>query len=67
MNLGSVIKAFLALSALEEKVVKPHELIYCENRLHTKLHGIAVNTTKANGVIPFSEVIRILITLELPK
>lgn len=57
-ELGSVIKAFLALAALEEKVVKPHELIDCENKLHTKLHGIAVNTTKANGVIPFNEVIR---------
>lgn len=57
-ELGSVIKAFLAMAALEEKVVKPNELIDCENRLHTRLHGIPVNTTKANGVIPFSEVIR---------
>ncbi len=57
-ELGSVIKAFLALAALEEKVVRPNELIDCENRLHTRLHGVPVNTTKANGVIPFSEVIR---------
>ncbi len=57
-ELGSVIKAFLALAAFEEKVVRPHELIDCENRLHTRINGFAVNTTKANGLIPFSEVIR---------
>ncbi len=57
-ELGSVIKAFLALAALEEKAVAPTTLIDCENRLHTKLHGIPVNTTKANGIIPFAEVIQ---------
>ena len=57
-ELGSVIKAFLALAALEEKVITPTTLVDCENRLHTKLHGIPVNTTKANGIIPFSEVIQ---------
>ena len=57
-ELGSVIKAFLALAALEEKVVKPHELIDCENKKHARVNGIAFSTTKANGIIPFSEVIR---------
>lgn len=57
-ELGSVIKAFLALAVLEEKVVKPTELIDCENRKQTKLHGIAISTTKANGIIPFCEVIK---------
>lgn len=57
-ELGSVIKAFLALAALEEKVVRPNELIDCENRKQSRLHGIPISTTKANGIIPFSEVIR---------
>ncbi len=57
-ELGSVIKAFLALAAFEEKVVKPTDLIDCENKKQTRLQGIAVSTTKANGIIPFSDVIK---------
>jgi cell division protein FtsI (penicillin-binding protein 3) len=57
-ELGSVIKAFLALAALEEKVVSPDELIDCENRLVTTLNGFKFSTHKANGLIPFSEVIQ---------
>lgn len=57
-ELGSVIKAFLALAAFEEKVVTPEEPIDCENKLSTFLHGIRINTTKANGVIPFTQVIQ---------
>ncbi|MBA3751731.1 penicillin-binding protein 2 [Candidatus Dependentiae bacterium] len=57
-ELGSVIKAFLALAALEEKVVSPTELIDCENRLTTFVQGIRVNTTRSNGLIPFTEVLQ---------
>ena len=57
-ELGSVIKAFLALSALEDGVVTPHDLIDCENKKSTRLHGIPISTTKANGVIPFCDVIK---------
>ena len=57
-ELGSVIKAFLALAAFEEKVVKPTDLIDCENTKHTRLHGIPIKTVKAGGVMSFSDVIR---------
>ena len=57
-ELGSVVKAFLALAALEEKSVRPGDLIDCENRLHTQLHGVKISTTKAGGVLSFSDVIR---------
>jgi cell division protein FtsI (penicillin-binding protein 3) len=57
-ELGSVIKAFLALAAFEEKVVKPHDLIDCEGKKTTRVNGWIVNTTKANGVIPFEDVIK---------
>jgi cell division protein FtsI (penicillin-binding protein 3) len=57
-ELGSVIKAFLALSALEDNVVKPDEMIDCENRKSTRIHSWPITTTKANGIISFSDVIR---------
>lgn len=57
-ELGSVIKAFLALAAFEENVVSPNELIDCENKLSTYLQGIRVNTVKANGLIPFTQVLQ---------
>ncbi|MBA2306920.1 hypothetical protein H0W26_02200, partial [Candidatus Dependentiae bacterium] len=57
-ELGSVIKAFLALAAFEEKVVLPHEIIDCENKLTTFIQGIRVNTTQANGSITFTEVLQ---------
>ncbi len=57
-ELGSVIKAFLALAALEEKVVSPNEYIDCENKTVATLEGIKFSTWKAHGVIPFSEVIQ---------
>ena len=55
---GSVMKAFLALAALEEGVVRPEELIDCEGRLATRVNGSPVSTTKANGIIPFEDVIK---------
>jgi cell division protein FtsI (penicillin-binding protein 3) len=57
-ELGSVIKAFLALAAFEEEVVTPTELIDCENKLVTTLEGIKFSTYRARGLIPFSEVIQ---------
>lgn len=57
-ELGSVIKAFLALAAFEDKVVSPDEYIDCENKTVTTLEGIKFSTYKAHGVIPFSEVIQ---------
>ncbi len=57
-ELGSVIKAFLALAAFHEKVVSPQELIDCENKLTTFIQGIRVNTVKPNGLISFTQVLQ---------
>lgn len=57
-ELGSVIKMFLALAALEEKVVTPDEIIDCENKKETSINGIKFSTWKENGKITFSEVIQ---------
>lgn len=58
-ELGSVIKIFTALAALEEGVVTPDELIDCENVKTTYFEGRKINTVSASvaGIIPFSEVI----------
>ncbi len=57
-ELGSVIKVFLALAALEENVVTSDEIIDCENRRQSRINGMPISTTKANGRIPFEDVIR---------
>lgn len=57
-ELGSVIKVFLAMAALEEKEVTPEELIDCENTKFGVVNGRRFTTTKANGIIPFCEVIQ---------
>lgn len=57
-ELGSVVKIFLALAALEEKVVTPDELIDCQNSTHATLNGVSFSTWKAHGIIPFSQVIQ---------
>lgn len=56
-ELGSVIKVFAALAALEENIVQPDELIDCKNCKTTFIDGRRINTTKAGGIIPFTEVI----------
>ena len=57
-ELGSVIKVFLALAALEENVVTADEIIDCENRKQTRINGMPISTTKVNGRITFEDVIR---------
>ena len=57
-ELGSVIKVFLALAALEEEVVTADEIIDCENRKNSRINGMPVSTTKVNGKISFEDVIR---------
>lgn len=54
---GSIIKVFCAVAALEEGVATLDEPIDCENKETTYVAGMQVNTVKANGIIPFSEVI----------
>lgn len=56
-ELGSVIKVFAALAALEEEVVTPDELIDCKNSKTAYLNGRKINTVAAHGNIPFSDVI----------
>jgi cell division protein FtsI (penicillin-binding protein 3) len=56
-ELGSVIKVFAALAALEEGVVKPDELIDCKNCKTAFIDGRQINTTKEQGIVPFTEVI----------
>jgi len=56
-ELGSVIKVFAALAALEEGVVTNDELIDCQNKQTAYIDGRKVNTVKAHGTIPFAEVI----------
>lgn len=58
-ELGSVIKVFAALAALEEGVVTPDELIDCENKRTTYVDGRKVNTARTTelGVVTFSRVI----------
>ncbi len=56
-ELGSVIKTFAALAALEEGVVQPDELIDCRGAKTAYIDGRKINTWKAHGTIPFTQVI----------
>jgi cell division protein FtsI/penicillin-binding protein 2 len=56
-ELGSVMKVYAALAALEEGVVTPDELIDCHNTLTTVIDGRTINTVQAHGIISFSDVI----------
>lgn len=57
-ELGSVMKTFLALALLEEKLITLEEEIDCLNTTKTTLHGIPFTTTFAHGVLPFEQVVR---------
>lgn len=58
-ELGSVIKPFGVLAALEEGVVTVDELIDCQNTITAYIDKRRVNTVPSSvaGIIPFSEVI----------
>jgi len=56
-ELGSVIKVFAALAALEEGVVKPDEMIDCKCKKTAYIDGRKINTVKAHGLLSFSEVV----------
>jgi cell division protein FtsI (penicillin-binding protein 3) len=66
-ELGSVMKVFTALAALQERVVTPDELIDCEHTKSTYLQGIKVNTVHPQGIIPFSEVIEMSNNIGIAK
>ncbi len=54
---GSVFKVFCALAALEAGVVTEEELIDCKGAKTAYVDGMAINTWKANDIIPFKDVI----------
>ena len=56
-ELGSVIKVFAALSALEEGVTNPDEIVDCKGKKTTFIDGRQINTVKAHGLLSFSEVV----------
>ena len=56
-EIGSVMKVFTALAALEEGVVTIDEQIDCRNTKTTYIDGRRVNTTVAHGILTFSEII----------
>lgn len=56
-ELGSVIKVFAALAAIQEGVVAVDEIIDCRNSLSCVIDGRKINTTVAKGKISFADVI----------
>lgn len=57
-EMGSVMKSFLALSALNENKVLLYDIIDCKNSKSAYVDKLLVNTWKANGKITFKEVIQ---------
>lgn len=59
-ELGSVMKIFGALAALQEGVVTADEPIDCQGTKTAFVHGISINTppSTVNGVLPFHKVIQ---------
>lgn len=55
-ELGSVMKVFVAIGALEENLVTPEEEIDCENSKEAKINGMKFSTVHVDGIIPFSRV-----------
>jgi len=56
-ELGSVMKAFLALAGIKEGVVTPDEIFDCEGKI-TYVNGFKVENWKSSGTLPFSDVIK---------
>jgi cell division protein FtsI/penicillin-binding protein 2 len=56
-EVGSVMKVFAALAALEEGVVTPDEQIDCRNVTTTFIDGRKVNTCTAHGMLTFTQVV----------
>jgi len=57
-EMGSIIKAFCMLAALENDIVTPDEIIDCRGVKETNILGFHVSTWKAHEKIPFSLVIK---------
>lgn len=56
-ELGSVIKVFAALAAIDEEVVTLDEIIDCQSKKTAYIDGRKINTIKAHGFLSFSQVV----------
>lgn len=56
-ELGSVMKVFAGLAAIEQNAVQPDELIDCKNSTNSTIDGRPITTWTPHGIIPFSDVI----------
>ncbi len=56
-ELGSVMKVFVALAALEEQVVSLNEKIDCKNSTTTCIEGRPISTVTPHGVLSFMDVV----------
>jgi len=56
-ELGSVIKVFAALAAIDEEVVSLDEQIDCKGKKTAYIDGRKINTVKAHGLLSFSQVV----------
>ncbi len=56
-ELGSVIKIFAALAALEAKTVTLDTLFDCQNTKHGIVNGRVINTVTAHGTLAFADVV----------
>ncbi|KKP35973.1 MAG: Peptidoglycan transglycosylase and transpeptidase FtsI [candidate division TM6 bacterium GW2011_GWF2_32_72] len=57
-ELGSVMKVFVSLAALEEGVIRPDDIIDCGGSKNVKIDGINLSTTIALGKATFAEVVQ---------
>jgi cell division protein FtsI (penicillin-binding protein 3) len=57
-EMGSIMKIFLMVSALQEEIVSKDSLINCYGVKEKKIQGIPLTTWQAHGVIPFWQVIQ---------
>src|SRR3990167_7240421 len=58
-ELGSVMKVFVALAALQEGVITQDEEIDCENTKETYINGMKFSTVHEAGKIPFYRVMEV--------
>ncbi len=54
---GSVIKVFLMMAALEEKIIGINDTIDCENKKTITMDGMQFSTWKDHGILTVSEVV----------
>ena len=63
---GSTFKAFVAAAALEERVVRPEELVFCENGAW-QVGKWTINDAHPHGTLSFAEVIQFSSNIGISK